>query len=112
MSADHMGTLEHSDRHRGGCPPLAFLNRTPQNSTHEGLARRPDDDRAVQPAKSRETGKKRKVVVGGLSEPDPGTAANPLPPDPGCHSRFHPGPQKVAALFHNPPGPRKAPHRR
>src|SRR5438309_6901842 len=68
MHADHMGSLEDSDRHRSGCPPLALLHRTPQNTTHKGLARRPDDDRAVQHAKSRETAKEREVVVGSLSK--------------------------------------------
>src|SRR5438034_5536607 len=57
MNADHVGSLEDSDRHRGGCPPLALLHRPPQNSTHEGLARWPDGERTVQPAKSRRRAK-------------------------------------------------------
>src|SRR5437660_3198564 len=112
MNANHMGSLEDSDRHRGGCPPLALLHRTPQNTTHKGLARRPDDDRAVQPAKSRETAKERKVVVGGFSKAEPGIDGDPLDLDAGCHSRFHPRPEKVADLFHNRAVRRMVLHRR
>src|SRR5881628_4064547 len=99
MNADHVGALEHSDRHRGGCSPLALLHRTPQHSTDEGLPRRPDDDRAVQPAKCREPAKECDVMIQGFSEAEPGIDGNPLDLDASRHGCFKPRPEEIVDLF-------------
>src|SRR5438445_13577947 len=103
MNADHLGSLEDSDRDRRGRPPLTLLRRTPQNTTHKGLARRPDDDRAVQHAKSRETAEEREAVVGGFSKAEPWLDGDPLDRDAGRHGPGHPPPEQLADL-HNTRG--------